>query len=81
MNEKQRAQWERTRAKGMWHFVLVYGVLFWGGIMSFAMAVVSRTYLGIRIPIYLASGFVFGMVCWLVSEHFYRKGSGNASSS
>jgi hypothetical protein len=81
MNQNQRAKWEKTRAKGMWHFVLVYGVLCWGGFMAVAMSVVSRAHLGITIPIYLFSGFVFGLVCWLAGEYKYRKSSGNVASS
>jgi hypothetical protein len=87
MNQKQRAKWERTRAKGMWHFVLLYGVLFWGGFMMIAMSAYRFFVRGLRfldelsflVPIFLVAGFVFGLGCWLVGEYMYRKSSSNAS--
>lgn len=73
MNQNQRAKWERTRAKGMWHFVLLYGVLCWGGLLSIAMAVFTGANLRITLPIYLVAGFMFGLGCWFVGEYKYRK--------
>lgn len=86
MNQKQKEQWERTRTKGMWRFVLLYGVLVWGGAMSIttwiiAMLVNGQDNVSIRVPIFLVSGIVFGLGCWFVGEYKYRKSSTNASSS
>jgi hypothetical protein len=80
MNQKQRAKWERTRAKGMWRFVLLNGVLCWGGLMSAAMSVYNARNLTLTVPIYLAGGFAFGLACWLFGEHLYRKSSAAPTS-
>lgn len=86
MNQKERARWERTRAKGMWRFVMLYGVLIWGGTTSIVTwiivtLIIGRDNLSIRVPFFLVSGFVFGLVCWLVGEYRYRKSSANTSST
>ena len=44
-SEKNQKRWSATRAKGKWHFVLVKGVLIWGGLMFLFMAVFP-VYLG-----------------------------------
>jgi prolipoprotein diacylglyceryltransferase len=84
MNEKQRAKWERTRAKGMFRFVVLYGVMFAVG-LSFATSVFdyftsSRGFqpedLIFEIPIYLISGLITGTAIWLVAESQYKKNSG-----
>jgi hypothetical protein len=82
MDGKQRAKWERTRAEGMWRFVLLNGVLCWGGLMSVATSALSAfnpRNMAVTVPIYLAGGFVFGLACWLYGERLYRKGSGDTS--
>ena len=80
MDQSQREKWERTRAKGMWHFVLLYGVLCWGGIMSLIFALYRPEMMKINIPIYLAGGLIFGLGCWFYAEYRYRKASGNTES-
>lgn len=89
MDQKQRAKWERTRAKGMWRFVLLSGVLFWGGLVIIFWSIYRYLVRGLgfldelsfTVPIFLAAGFVFGLTTWLIAEHKYRKSSSNASSS
>ena len=89
MNQKQRAKWERTGAKGMWRFVLLYGVLLWGGFMIIAMSVYDFFFsrsrfvdnLSITVPTFLVAGFVFGLAIWFNGEYKYRKSSSNASSN
>lgn len=81
MDEKQRAKWARARAHGRWHFVLLYGVAFWGGFMALATSVFRPEALKITAPVYLIGGFFFGLACWSVGEAMYRKGSGSAPPS
>lgn len=89
MNKKQRAIWERTRAKGMWRFVLLYGVLLWGGLMIVVRSVFDffvssprlLDNLTVHVPIFVVAGFIFGLAMWLIAEHKYRKSSGSAPSS
>jgi hypothetical protein len=80
MNQEQRAKWERTRAKGLWRFVLLNGVLCWGGFMALATSAFNPRNLAVTVPIYLAGGFFFGLACWLVGERMYRKSPGDAAS-
>lgn len=89
MNEKQRAIWEQTRAKGMWRFVLLYGVLLWGGLMILIRLAFDFFFSGprllvnlmIHVPILAVTGFIFGLVLWRIGENKYRKSSGSAPSS
>jgi hypothetical protein len=83
MNEKQRAQWERTRAKGMWRFVLLWGLVV-GGAMIFAVAIFDYFLtptelffrgLTIKVPIFLLAAFVGGVILWWVGEYQYKKSS------
>jgi uncharacterized membrane-anchored protein len=80
MNQKQKEKWERTRSKGMWRFVLLYGVVLFGGLMIVVNSVLNmmlRTFGNINlfytVLIYLPSGFVFGLAVWLVGEYMYRR--------
>lgn len=75
MNQKQRAKWERTRAKGMWRFVLLYGVVGWGGLTLIATSTLFYGWdkLSRVTPIYLGAGFAFGLFCWFIGEYKYRK--------
>lgn len=81
MNQKQRAKWARTRTKGMWRFVLLYGILCWGGGMIIATSTLIYGWgkLSIIVPIYLVAGLVVGLACWFVGEYKYRKSANNDS--
>ena len=88
MKASQRAKWERTRAKGFWRFVLLYWVLLFGGFMIVVTSIFdyfSGPYglrlerLKIRVPIWLITGFVTGVIVWFYAEYKYKKGSGDAS--
>jgi hypothetical protein len=88
MIQKQRVKWERIRAKGMWRFVLLYGVLWWGGIMIIVTSIYGFFFRRLRytlddlevlIPAFLVSGLVVGLVNWHAREYRYDKDSGNAS--
>ncbi len=82
MNQKQRAKWQRTRSKGMWHFVLLYGVVVFAGVMIittslYSMMIGTFAYKNLRltVPAFLVSGFVFGLALWLVGEYMFRQSS------
>ncbi len=68
--------------------MLLQGVLLFGGIMLIAMSAYRFSVKGLGfldelsfiVPIYLASGFVFGLAVWFYSERMYRKTSGGAAS-
>jgi hypothetical protein len=87
MNQKQRAKWERTRAKGMWRFILLCTVLFGGALLiSTSIFDYFTSFNGFRLqdlyfklPIYLVGGLVFGVLVWFVGEYKYKKYSNNTS--
>lgn len=90
MNSAQRAKWEQTRARGFWHYVLLYWVLWWGGAMIVCTSVCdyflsARGFrfedLEIKVPIYLIGGLGTGTMVWLYAEYRYRKNSGGSSRS
>lgn len=81
MNRKQRAEWERTRAKGMWRFVLLWAIL--ASVSVIIAKIIFYSSLGILVGgvIGLVVGAVGGLVLWFIGEYRYRKSSGNASAS
>lgn len=81
MNQKQRAQWEQTRAKGMWRFVLLWAIL--TSVSTIIAKIVFYSSLGILVGgvIGLVVGSVGGLAIWLIGECRYRKSSSNVSSS
>jgi len=90
MNQKQRARWERIRAKGMWRFVLLYGILWCGGFTIIGTSIYGFFFrrlryslddLSIIVPIHLVGGFIMGLAGWLIGEHKFRRNSNNASRS
>jgi hypothetical protein len=81
MNQKQRAQWEQTRAKGMWRFVLLWAVV--ASVSTIIAKIIFYSSLGILVAgvIGLVVGSIGGLVIWLIGEYRYRKSSSNLSSS
>ena len=81
MNQKQRAEWEQTRAKGMWRFVLLCAIL--ASVSVIIAKIIFYSSLGILVGgvIGLVVGSVGGLVLWFIREYRYRKSSGNASAS
>ncbi len=87
MNASQRAKWERTGGRGFWRFVLLYWVLLFGGTMIIVTSIFDYftshygfrpENLKIRVPIWLLTGFVTGVIVWFYAEYKYKKISGNA---
>lgn len=85
MNEKQRAKWEQTRAKGMWRFIILNTVIF-GGAMIIGTSIFDYftgsngfrfENLYIITPIYLVGGLAFGVIVWFFGEYKYKKSSGS----
>ena len=81
MNAGQRARWEKTRAKGMWRFVLVTWVLWWGTLMivitaalrSYARGGFSAHDLYTMVPAYVSIALVAGLIVWFIGERQYRR--------
>ena len=77
------AKWPAIRAGGMWRFVLLKGVAFWGGLMLVFMALLMTVQLGIahpRLPLVLAvavplcafGGLCWGLLTWIFNERIFR---------
>ncbi|HSD18192.1 MAG TPA: hypothetical protein VLC71_13155 [Thermomonas sp.] len=76
-------KWPAIRARGQWHFVLVKGVAFWGGLMFLAMAALMAHRFGIhhpRFPLLMAvalplcalGGLCWGLLTWFFNERVFR---------
>jgi hypothetical protein len=89
MVKDQFEKWEKRRAKGKWNFILVYGVLAWGGGTGAAFSLIfplAREAVGSRppfLPVFALSivGFALGGVAWgygmwTYLERVYRKTQG-----
>ena len=90
-SERMHQKWQRLRAHGFAHFVLVRGVLGWGGSMFLVFAVLSVVFaasfdaklslpdvlLRVGLPC-LVGGFGWGIVTWYGNEWLYRKHSDGA---
>ena len=82
-NQGRWEKWERTRARGKWHFVLVLGILCFGGMMFVARVLMNAAGLMPLRP--LASffdycrvlgvsaieGFLWGYLMWYITEKMY----------
>ena len=89
MNDKQRAKWKQTRARGMWRFILLNGILLFGSALIISTSIFDYffSYNGLRLqdlyikaPIYFISGLVFGLIVWFYGEYQYQKNSSNTQS-
>ena len=76
-------KWPPIHAGGMWRFVLLKGVAFWGGLMFAFMTLVMTVQLGIahpRLPLVIAvavplcamGGLVWGLLTWYFNERIFR---------
>ncbi|QNP40486.1 hypothetical protein [Lysobacter solisilvae (ex Woo and Kim 2020)] len=89
--DKQRQlleRWPAIRARGAARFVLVRGVLMWGGLMTAFLAVMVSLQLGLhhpRLPLLLAiavplcaiGGAVWGALTWWINERIFRSLTSN----
>ncbi|RZA18805.1 MAG: hypothetical protein EOP93_10310 [Lysobacteraceae bacterium] len=77
------SKWPAIRARGMWRFVLVRGVAFWGGLMFLAMAAMMAyrfgvaharfpLLLGIAVPLCAIGGLCWGLLTWFFNERILR---------
>ena len=78
-----RERWPAIRARGFARFVLVRGLLAYGGIMAMVVAVmVTLTLgtehphlpmlLGLAIPLCAIGGLLWGALTWWVNERLFR---------
>jgi hypothetical protein len=83
MNQKQLENWEQTRARGKWRFVLLIGVYFCI-VLTLTMSLYTYffsfysfrfEFLYFQIPFNLVLGLIVGFVMWLIAENKYQKSS------
>jgi hypothetical protein len=78
-----RERWPAIRARGFTRFVLVRGLLTWGGIMAFAVAVLVSLKLGVNhpllplllviaVPLCAVGGLVWGALTWWINERLFQ---------
>ena len=76
-------RWPAIRARGMWHFVLLKGVGFWGGLMLAFMAIAMTLQLGpshprlplvlaIAVPLCAIGGLIWGLLTWTFNERIFH---------
>ena len=76
-------RWPAIRARGAARFILLRGVLLWGGAMFIAMSALSAFKLGVdhpRLPLMIAvaallcaiGGLVWGVLTWTINERLFR---------
>jgi hypothetical protein len=84
MSRNSQARWSRRRARGRTHFVLTWGLLFWGGLMFVLMGLVypiatrgsdalTAQWLMLNAGLWALGGLVFGFATWHFSERAYRQ--------
>lgn len=83
MKENAQALWSRRRARGRTHFVLRWGLLFWGGLMFVLMGLafpaatrgseaLTLEWVLFSALLWACGGLVFGFTTWYFSERAYR---------
>ena len=76
-------KWPAIRARGFTHFLLIKGVLLWGGLMFLAMLVITGLQLGFDHPRYpllvgialllcAFGGAVWAALTWYLNERIHR---------
>ena len=80
--DKKTERWERLRSKGKCHFVVRYGVIYWGIPTGFLWSVFFSTVnshvsfwsaLPVGMCLFPLGGIFFGLVMWAIGEKNYKK--------
>lgn len=79
--KEQAELWKKTRAKGRWYFIFVWGVLFWGGVTAGLWSAYMSVFgdkgffevLSIALPLFMIGGFVWGLLMWSGANRSYKK--------
>ncbi|RYD22540.1 MAG: hypothetical protein EOP88_07765 [Verrucomicrobiaceae bacterium] len=81
---KHNRQWSKTRKLGWLGFTLLFGVVYWGGLMIvlqyiYQFHISSRPshtfqrFLSSDVPIWLTMGVLWGSIIWYFTERDYQK--------
>jgi len=78
--EKNMRKWETTREKGMGHFILIYGVLIWGGLTGITTFIILELFdpsslwlmhLTFNMTLFPLGGLLWGWLVWRSAEKTY----------
>jgi hypothetical protein len=81
MKDKEYEKWKTLRAKGAIRYIILYGVLLWGGTMFVVMTLLKNDH-NTTLPtwqtlstfsIWALAGIIFGAVHWLIMEFLFKK--------
>ena len=77
-----RAKWERTRSRGFLHFVVVWGLCYFGGLMFVGSRVIDSlsgrdpfAHLTFTVLLYVATGLAWGTAVWAMNEYLFTRGA------
>jgi nicotinamide riboside transporter PnuC len=82
MSQEQRAAWEKTRSKGKWRFIFLYGVVWWATFMNVGFALFNHFFreegfrlwqLWVNVPVFTLGGFLYGLYIWGAGETAYKE--------
>ena len=75
--------WAETRKMGKQRFVLMFGVLFWGGLMGLVFPLLQYFLIGKPITVagYIISIIIFPISGYFVGNFIWRKNEDSAESS
>jgi len=85
-------KWRRMRARGRTFFILVWGVLFWGGLMFLAMGLgyplatkgadaLTGSWLLVNAVGWVVGGLLFGVITWHFNEKSFQKSQSNRGNT
>jgi hypothetical protein len=76
------SKWERIRQRGKWRFVVLRGVVAFGGLLFILWSVISYgagfrfQFLAMHVVVSLLAGLVMGLLAWHRTERAYRRQTG-----
>jgi hypothetical protein len=84
MDEKQLKRWEQFQKKGFWRYLIVYGVLMWGGVAGVfysAFILITNGKLETRdlitVAMFSVGGILYGSLSWDYFQRAYQKAKMN----
>ena len=80
MNDKANMRWRGIKARGLRHFVLIYGALGWGCCTAATLVVGHRLIFGFwprDVPsifaMFSVGGLFWGLAMWFIVDWFHSK--------
>jgi len=89
MEEKNMEQWQNTRSKGKWHFVLKKGLLYWGVTSGAISAILMQLILPSEtwwewplsaLFVFPLFGVFYGLSMWNYNENLFNQQENSSGS-